>query len=253
MISVSIVNLNEGEKLEKCLKSVDGFADEIIVVDLESTDNSLEICKKYNAKFYPHKKEDFVELIRNFSISKANGDWILILDPDEIVRIDLKEKLKQIVDKPDNFVAVNIPRKNIFFNKWIKHTNWWPDKHVRFFKKGEIEWTNKIHSYPEVKGELLELPSQENLAIEHFGYDNLNQFLDRQNRYSKIEARQRYLSGERFSWKSFFWKPLREFLVRFLKHKGFLDGFLGFSLTVLMMIYQWMVLIKLWEIENSNK
>ena len=141
--------------------------------------------------------------------------------------------------------------KKYFFGKWIKHTNWWPDRHIRFFKKGTVLWSAKIHSYPAVAGEILDLEAREDLAIVHFGYDSIEEFLDRQNRYSSIEAANLYDSGLRFSWVLFFWKPAREFLVRFLRHRGFLDGFYGLALTILMMIYQMIVLVKIWELEQE--
>ncbi len=252
MISTIIVNYNQEDKLEHCLQSVRDFTNEILVIDLYSSDQSKKVAEKFNAIFIQQKKVPYVELIRNFAVSKANGDWVLVLDPDEIVSKQLKDELKKII-KQGEFDAVNIPRKNIFFGKWIAHSNWWPDRHIRFFKKGIVKWSDDIHSYPKVDGKILKLEAKENLAIIHYGYKSISEFIDRQNRYSNIEADNLYANGERFSWVIFFWKPIREFLVRFIKHAGFLDGFIGFYLTILMMIYQWMVLIKLWEIENSNK
>ena len=246
MISTIIVNYNQEDKLEHCLQSVRDFTNEILVIDLYSSDQSKKVAEKFNAIFIQQKKVPYVELIRNFAVSKANGDWVLVLDPDEIVSKQLKDELKKII-KQGEFDAVNIPRKNIFFGKWIAHSNWWPDRHIRFFKKGIVKWSDDIHSYPKVDGKILKLEAKENLAIIHYGYKSISEFIDRQNRYSNIEADNLYADGERFSWVIFFWKPAREFLVRFLKHKGFLDGLIGFYLTILMMIYQWMVLIKLWE------
>lgn len=251
MISVSIVCFNEDKKIEDCLISLSGFADEIVVVDLGSTDGTEKIAQKFGAKIFHNEFVPFVELVRNYAISKTTGDWILILDPDERVTDSLKNKLKQVIQE-DQFVAVNIPRKNIFFNKWISHSNWWPDKHVRFFKKGKVRWTSEIHVYPKVDGNTLELPAKEELAIVHFGYNSVKDFIDRQSRYSEVEAQNLFDQGIRFSWFNFFWKPFREFLVRFVKHLGFMDGFLGFSLTYLMMIYQIEVQIKLWEMENKK-
>lgn len=252
MISAVVICLNEAQKLDRCLKSVADFADEIITVDLGSSDNSVDIAKKYKAKIYYHKFVPFVELIRNYAISKAYYDWILILDPDEEISQKLKDKLKEI-SKSSKFVAAAIPRKNIFFGRFIKHTNWWPDYHVRFFKKGKVSWTGQIHVYPEVEGEILKLPANENIAILHYGYDSIKQFLDRQNRYSSVEAHNLYEAGERFSWGLFFWKPTREFLVRFIKHLGFLDGFYGITLTFLMMVHQISVMVKLWELEKEKR
>lgn len=252
MISASIVTLNEGEKLNNCLESIKDFAQEIVVVDLGSRDESLEIAYKHEAKVYQHKFISFVEMVRNFAMSKTKGDWILVLDPDEVMPDKLKNSLRQIVKK-NKVDAVNIPRKNIFFGRWIAHTNWWPDRHIRFFKKGKVKWSDKIHSYPKVDGKVLNLQANGDLAIIHHGYDSISQFIDRQNRYSEIEAEQRYKEGERFSWLNFFWWPIREFLVRFIKHSGYLDGFYGFTLSFLMMVYKMTVSVKLWEKEQQFK
>lgn len=252
MISTSIVCLNEAEKLEKCLQSLKGFVDEIVVVDLGSKDESQKVAENFGAKIYGHNFVPFVEKLRNFAISKTTGDWILVLDPDEILTNALKEELKLIV-KEGKFDAVNIPRKNIFFGRWIAHNNWWPDKHIRFFKRGKVQWLEKIHIYPKVSGKILDLPAKENMAIIHYGYDSISQFINRQNRYSTIEAQQLKKFGERFSWDKFFWWPAREFLVRFIKHHGYLDGFYGFALTFLMMLYKIEVLVKLWEQEKEGR
>lgn len=246
MISTVIITYNEGGILKNCLDSVVKESGEIVVIDLGSTDDTVKIAKQYNARIFTHTKVDYVEKVRNLSIAKASGDWVLILDSDERMSPNLWKTLKDVI-MAENFVAVNIPRKNIFFGKWISHTNWWPDRHVRFFKKGTVSWSNKIHVYPKVEGNVLDLPVKEELAIIHFGYTTIAQLIDRQNRYSTMEAQNLYDLGKRFSWKLFFWKPSREFLVRFIKHAGFLDGFYGFALTFLMMVYQLEVMIKLWE------
>jgi len=83
MISVVLVNLNEAVKLERCFKSLIGFADELVVLDLGSNDQSINICKKYGAKIFKHPFVSFVEKVRNFAVSKTNGEWVLVLDPDK--------------------------------------------------------------------------------------------------------------------------------------------------------------------------
>ncbi len=252
MISAAIVNFNEGEKLADCLESLKDFIDEIIIVDLGSTDNSKEVAAKFGAKFIHHDRVSYVELIRNFVISKTSGEWITILDPDERLTKPLKERLLEVA-KDDKFVAVNIPRKNVFFGKWIAHTNWWPDRHVRFFKREKVKWSKVIHRYPEVNGQTLILPAREELAIVHFGYDSIHDFIERQNRYSTIEAENLFKAGVKFSFWQMIWKTKREFLVRYIKHRGFLDGFYGLALTILMMVYQLTVWVKLWEMEHRKK
>ena len=251
MISAVLVTLNEAVHLKSCLAGIKNNVDEIIVVDLGSRDESINIAKSYQAKVFNHQRVDYVELVRNFAISKATGEWVLLLDPDERVSESLWDKLEEVA-KENKYSAVNIPRKNIFFGKWIKHTNWWPDRHIRFFQKGKVSWLETIHSYPKVEGKVLQLPKDPNLAIIHSGYETLDQFIDRQNRYSEIEASQRFEQGERFSWWKFFWNPAREFLVRFIKNQGYLDGFYGFALTYQMCVYQLIVGVKLWEHQKKN-
>ncbi len=249
MISAVIVSYNEATSLQNCLESIKDFAGEIIVVDLGSEDKTMEICKRYGVKVFKHKLVPFVEEVRNFAISKAEGEWLLVLDPDEEISEGLGEQLKKVI-KDQQYRGVSIPRKNIFFGKWIRHSNWWPDRHIRFFKKGSVKWNTRIHSYPDTDGSILVLDAKENLAIIHKGYDSIKDFIDRQNRYSDVEAKQRFEKGERFSWIKLVWWPSREFLVRFIRHTGFLDGLHGLVLTCLMMIYQVMVLVKMWEEKN---
>lgn len=247
METSAIINTyNEAKKLPECLESLKDWVDEIVVIDMGSKDGTLEVAEKAGAKILKHKLVPYVELVRNWSIGKAIGDWILVLDPDERIPKMLAEKLRSIA-KEGKFEAVSIPRKNIIFGKWIRHTNWWPDYHVRFFKKGKVSWGKKIHQYPEVKGKILKLEALEELAIEHLNYDSVSQFLERQNRYSEISAQNRFENGERFSWKNFFWKPKRVFLQRYLRHAGFLDGFHGFALSILAAYSQLAEEVKLWE------
>lgn len=251
MISTVIVTFNEDRKLIDCLSSVADFSDEIVIIDMGSSDDTKNVAKKYQAKIFHHRWVDYVELVRNSAISKAQGDWILVLDPDETIPQDLKNKLKDVISE-DRYTAVNIPRKNIFFGKWITHSNWWPDRHVRFFKKGKVKWDENIHAYPIVEGDILNLPAKENLAIFHYGYDTISEFIERQDRYSSILAKNLYDNNQKFSWPNFIWKPIREFLVRYIRHVGFLDGFYGFALTILMMVYQLEVMVKLWELEQKQ-
>lgn len=251
MISAVMVTYNEEDKLRDCLENLVGNVDEIVIFDLGSKDHTLKIAKEFKANIYSYLKVDYVEKVRNLSVEKAKGEWILVLDADERIGEKLWEKLKEVVNE-EKYVAVNIPRKNIFFGQWISHTNWWPDKHVRFFKKGTTFWDDQIHHYPKVLGSVLDLPVKESLAIEHLGYSSFEQFLSRQNRYAKVEAENLHRSGIKFSWINFLLKPLKELLARYIKHSGFLDGFLGFTLSYMMMIYQLQVMIELWELEKKE-
>lgn len=245
-ISSVTITYNEAEKLKGCLASVKDWVDEILIVDMGTTDETLKVAKKFGARIYKEKLVPYVELIRNSAIKKATSDWILVIDPDERIPESLSQGLKKIATE-GKYEAVNIPRKNIIFGKWIRHTNWWPDYQIRFFKKGRVTWTGKIHEYPKVEGKILTLPPKEELAIKHLNYQNVSEFLDRQNRYTEIAAQNLYDQGVRFSFLSLCWRPLRVFLQRFFRHAGFLDGFYGLALSCLASYSQLATEVKLWE------
>lgn len=244
MISVVVNSLNEGEKLKKCLASVKGWADEIVVIDMESTDDTCEVAESAKAKVFTHNQVDYVEPVRKFAASKAAGDWVLILDPDETVPETLKAELGKIT-REGSANAVKIPRLNYIFGKKIKHTNFWPDKHVRFFKKGKLEFSDVIHSHPMVSGKVLELPGQEDFAIHHYPYDSVREYWERMERYSDIEAKNLSERGESFSLIKLIYKPAYDFARRFFRHLGFLDGWRGFLLSFLQAYYYVLVEIKL--------
>src|SRR3989344_6147563 len=151
-ISVVINTLNEEENLPRAISSVKGLADEIVVVDMHSEDATGDIAKKAGAKVFLHERTGYVEPARNFAISKTTGDWIFILDADEEIPDTLANRLRDISDNMHQIDFVEIPRKNIIFGKWMKESMWWPDYHIRFFKKGSVSWNEKIHSKPETKG-----------------------------------------------------------------------------------------------------
>ncbi len=251
-ISAVLVTYNEATKAERCLHSIKDFVDEIVIIDLESRDNIKAISDKYQAKLITHKRVPYVELIRNFSIAKTTGDWIIVLDPDEGLVPALCDYLRNVA-KEDEYQAVNIPFKNIFWGKWIRHTNFWPDKHIRFFKRGSVIWQEKVHSYPIVSGKILEIPPKEELAIEHFGYDSKIQFIRKQLRYATSEATNLLSQGKRFSIFKLIWMPTREFLARFIKHQGFKDGLDGVFLVGALMVYQILVQLKLLVFQFSKK
>ena len=117
-ISVVINTRNEEKNLPRCLASVKGLADEIVVTDMESIDKTVEIAKKAGAKVFKHKQTGYVEPARNYAISKATGEWILILDADEETPPSLVKKLKQLV-KTGKADYYRLPRKNIVFGRWL--------------------------------------------------------------------------------------------------------------------------------------
>lgn len=245
-ISVVINTRNEEENLPRALKSVNALADEIIVVDMESSDKTVDVAKKAGAKVFTHIPTGIVEPARNFAISKATGDWVLILDADEEISTNLVKVLKELVEKNDADYY-RIPRKNIIFNKWIEYSNWWPDYLIRFFKKGKVEWSEIIHSVPTTTGKGFDLEAKEENAITHHNYLSIDQYLNRLNIYTTKQAE--FIISEKidFSWNLLITKPVGEFLSRYFSGQGYKDGLHGLILSILQAFSEFIVYLKVWQ------
>lgn len=251
-ISVVINTFNEEKHLQKCLASVKDFVDEIVVVDMHSEDKSREIAEKFGAKIYDFKHLSYVEPARNFAIHKATGDYILLLDPDEVVPKSLVDRLREIADN-EEAQYVRIPRKNIVFGKWMEHSRWWPDYLIRFFKKGKVVWGDEIHSIPITTGKGIDLEAVESLALEHHNYESVEDYLVRLNRYTTVQAKRKYDDGYTFHWHDLIRKPMNEFLSRYFAGEGYKDGIHGLALASLQGFSELILYIKIWQLSGFKE
>lgn len=248
-ISVVINTLNEEENIARAISSVKDWADEIVVVDMHSEDKTVGIARGLGAKIFFHKKAGYVEPARNFAISKAQGEWILVLDADEEVSQGLAVELKRIA-KEDKVSYVAVPRRNIVFGKWLTHSRWWPDYNVRFFRKGAVIWEREIHSVPITSGKGMDIEAEFDRAIVHHHYGSVSQYLVRQDKYSGVMAKEKHEKGERFSWQHLISKPTGEFLSRYFFGQGYKDGVHGLVLSVFQGFVEFVTYVKLWELSK---
>jgi (heptosyl)LPS beta-1,4-glucosyltransferase len=248
-ISVVINTRNEAKYLTKCLSSVKDFAYEIIVVDMHSTDDSVKIAKSFGAKVYYHKWMPVVEQARNFALKKAQGPWILLLDPDEYLTRPLKKELLRISQRKD-IDFVRLPRKNIIFGKWIRHSRWWPDYIIRFFKKGSVKWQKEVHSQPITSGNGISLFESEQLAIRHQHYDSIEKYLTWAIRYSARQAEELQKENYRVRISDLLVKPTSEFCSRFFAATGYKDGLHGLVLAILQAFSIALIYIQLWQMQG---
>ncbi len=251
-ISVVINTFNEEKNISNAIKSVQ-WADEIIVCDMYSDDETGVIAKKLGAKILFHKRTGFVEPARNFAISRAEGDWILVLDADEEIPDSLADKLKEVAHQDSVVTFVEIPRQNIIFGKVMKASLWWPDYHIRFFKKDKVTWSSKIHSKPKTEGQGLRLAEIERFAITHNHYESISQYISRMDRYTSVQAKELRDSGYKFEWRDLISKPISEFLSRFFAGRGFEDGIHGLALSFLQSFSHFVMYLKVWELEGFEK
>lgn len=250
-ISVVVNTRNEEEHIENCLKSLT-WADEIVVYDANSTDKTREIAAKFTDKIFTHNDTSgYVETQRNGAIEKATQEWVLVVDCDEEIPQTLAEELKRIVksidNSNDNITYYGIPRRNTIFGKVMEHTGWWPDYHIRFFKKGSVTWTDEIHVPPKTAGNGAKLEAKHEFALNHSHYISISQYLTRLNKYTDIQAKEVTNKGYTFAWQDFIRKPLSEFLTRFFVWEGYKDGVHGLALSMLQAFSFFLVYLKIWE------
>jgi len=251
LISVIVNTRNEAKYLQKCLKSIVDLADEIIVVDMHSTDDSRQVAEDFNARVFSYRPMKVVEHARKFALSKAKGKWILLLDPDEYLNKSLKKELLKITKRND-VDFVKIPRKNIILGKWLRHTNMWPDYLIRFFKKNAVQWQRTIHSQPITSGHGLTLLDSERLAIRHNNYQSVTDYLIRAIRYSGVQADELMAKDYTVKISDFVLKPIQEFNSRFFVAQAYKDGLHGLIFSILQTFSIALIYIRLWEKKGSK-
>ena len=239
--------------LEHAIESVKGFASEIVIIDMTYPGSGVtKIAEKFKANVHKHTFVNYVEPVRNFGVSKATNEWILILDPDEEVPSSLSKKLLAIANKPGAHYF-RIARKNIVFDKWLKYSRWWPDYNIRFFKKGSVSWDEEIHGVPKTVGKGADLMPEESLAIIHYHYTTVEQFLEKMNRYTSIQAKLKASEGYKFVWTDLLKKPAAEFLSRFFAGEGYMDGIHGLSISLLQAFSELVLYLKVWQNEKFKQ
>jgi glycosyltransferase involved in cell wall biosynthesis len=229
-LSVVVIAKNEEAVLEACLKSV-AFADEIVLVDDESTDRTPEIAKAHKAHIYARKLDGFATQ-KNFGIDKTVNDWVLILDADERVTPELATEIQQL--KPDGgAVAYSIPFRNYIGNTWLKHGVLGRDKHIRLFDRRHAHYGHReVHEQLEIDGDTGNLTG----TISHLTYANTQEYLAKVRKYSRLEAQESLRTKQIQPYHGLF----REFLFRYFKLGGLLDGWLGLVSASYETYYRWL-------------
>lgn len=248
-ISVIIVAKGNPPHILETIKSVEDLAAEIIIADIgieKSLLNELKTYKKITVKTI-EENVPYVELIREKLKKLAKNDYVFFLDPDEIVPPALSTFIRE---SPSHFDYFKISRKNIIFGKWIQHARWWPDYQIRLFKKDAVTWPTLIHHQPEPHGKELTIDPREDLALVHYNYENIDEYLSKMYRYAKAEAKEMVTNESEFSLGHAVKKALSEFMSRFFADKGYRDGTHGFVLSVLQMFNYFLIYMYYWELKG---
>jgi glycosyltransferase involved in cell wall biosynthesis len=250
-ISVVINTLNEEANLPHALGSVCSWVDEIVVVDMYSEDRTVEIAREFGAKVFFHERVGFADPARAFAMEQATGDWILILDADEMIPFPLSRELLKLASSADGDIA-QVHRMSYWFGTPLMHTDTGPhqDRTYRFFRRGHIVATPAIHNFfhPQPGSRVFELKYKPGLAIVHFAYVDSQDFIEKLDRYTGIEARQAFGRGKRVTFFSALYVAVKEFGVRYVRGGGYMDGWRGVYVTLLYIFYRIVSAGKLFEL-----
>jgi glycosyltransferase involved in cell wall biosynthesis len=225
-LSVVILASNEGERIGDCIGST-RFAREVVA-------RAVEAPWPGNFSTQRNRAEAF-----------AACDWVLQLDADEVVTPELADEIHGFFRSGLHAThpCARMPRKEIIFGKWVQHGGWYPQYKLRMYRKGAGSWAGRVHERYETAGPVHTFAN----PIVHDSYRNITVFVEKFNRYSTIDAEEDFAAGRKFRLHKLFLVPLERFLGRYVRHRGYRDGFHGFALAALIGLNYFLRHLKLWE------
>ncbi len=248
-ISACLMTFNEERNIERALKSLQ-WCDEIVVLDSFSTDRTVELARAFTDRIYQHKWEGFIAQ-RNRVREMATHDWVLFLDADEEVTIELKVEIERELERNrGRHVGYRFPRMVFYLGKWIRHGEWYPDRTLRLFEKTRGHSVGvEPHDRVEVDGPVKNLRT----PLLHYTHDNVWDHLVNINDFSSISAKAKFDSGIRFRFRDLFWRPHWRFFRGYFIKCGFRDGWAGYMIALMSMFEATVKYAKLWELELEAK
>ncbi len=229
-ISAVIITFNEARNITRCIDSLDGVVDEVVVVDSFSTDKTREICESMGAKFVCHEFEGHIQQ-KNWAITQASYAYVLSLDADEALSEELKESILAV---KENWQAdgYSFNRLNNYCGKWIKHGGWYPDRKLRLWDKSKGQWggRNPHDTFimkpktqtKHLKGDLL-----------HYSYYTIEEHRIQANKFARIGAKSYWEHGKKAPLYKVIFSPVVRFVSSYFIQLGFLDGYYGWVIAVI--------------------
>lgn len=248
MISAVILTKNEEENIERSLQSL-SWCDELLVIDDNSEDKTVEIAKKRGAKVYTRSLKGDFAAQRNYGLEKAKGDWVLFVDADEKVTSTLWYEIMQYTNNPINeYAGFYIKRIDNIWKKELKHGEIGNIKLLRLAKKDAGRWEGKVHEVWKIKGKTLTL----NNSLLHFPHASVAKFLKEINVYTDLRAEELFKKKRKVYWWSIILYPKAKFIVNYMFRGGFLDGMPGLVFALMMSFHSFLVRAKLWTLWHKN-
>jgi len=253
-ISVVLITRNESKRIRQCMDSI-RWADELIVVDQNSTDSTADICREYGAKLFSREMEFGFGEQKNFAIAQASMPWILSLDADEVVTTNLRLAIQAAVAEPGEYVGFRMPRLTWYLGRSIRHCGWYPSPVLRLFRRGGGgRFTDAlVHEELRVDGPVGDLGAD----LLHYSYDSVSDHIRKLDLYTTYDAHMLARRGVRITVLSAPWflcgKPLLVFLRKYLWQQGFREGRHGLVLSAMAAFVVFINYVKLWEFTRSRR
>ncbi|MFU8789298.1 MAG: glycosyltransferase family 2 protein [Methylobacter sp.] len=246
MLSIIIITKNEAEHIGRCLASV-AWADELIVLDSGSSDDTVAICRHYTDKVYQTDWPGF-GVQKQRALDKASGDWVLSVDADEVVTPELRAEIEKALQQ-EHYSGYEIPRLSSYCGRQMRHGGWWPDSILRLFRRDCGRFTDAVvHETIIVHGAVGRMYS----PLLHDAFVNLDEVLHKVNAYSTLGAEMLYQRGVRSSLSKAILKGLWTFMRTYLIKMAILDGRQGLMLSISNAEGAYYKYLKLWELQNQQ-
>lgn len=245
-LSVTIITRDEATDIAAALESV-RWADEIVVIDSGSTDDTVAIARRYTERVCVREWPGYAAQ-KNVAASLASHDWILSVDADERVTPDLAQEIRALLASEPTVAAFRIPRVTFHLGRWIRGTDWYPDYQPRLYHKQRARWTGAyVHETVTADGAVGVLTHD----LQHYAYRDISDHLETINRYTSLAARQMQEHGRRAGLLHLVAHPPMAFLRNYIAKGGFRDGSVGLVISLMNAYYVFLKFAKLWELQRT--
>ncbi len=252
-LSMVIIAKNERLRIEDCIKSAYGWADEIIIMDDESTDNTRELASKYTNKIFIRKME-LEGKQRNFGAAQAKHNWVMMLDCDERLTDELKKEIEGVVTNTESkVVAAWVPKNNYLGHVQLEHGGW-SNPHIRLYDRRYARWSESPQDvvHPGFKIDSGYQGTTLKNRMIHYNFANVEDMMAKINRYSTLEAIKWYRDGRKMPFGKAMWRFVDRFFRRYIGKKGYKDGFYGYVAAVISSVSELASYAKYREIKETG-
>ena len=246
-VTLCVSTRNAASILPGCIESCRDWVSEVVVVDMESDDGTIEVAERYGARVIQVPNAGWAEPGRQSGIDAAGEPWILVLDADERASEGLRELVERSVGRSD-LNGVRLPRRNEQFGRFTTKSGIWPDWQLRLFRKSASSWPAVYtHTGVVVEGNVENAPAEERVAIQHVSFRTIRDWVTAMNRYTDHEADVLGAAGKRPSLVRLVREPAMGFALPYFRFQGFRSGRYGLTIALLAFCYRLVAELKLWE------